>query len=89
VELVPADDMKVRVLQPPPRSTTRATQALQCEELKELKGTSNLPGYTAELNGLQQGQIVQVYLASRPPSQGGQGERKDKDALADDRPSSR
>lgn len=71
VEFETGDDTKYRVLYPPaafddkgnPKTYTKA-------ELKELKGTENLPGYPAERDALHGGQTVVVAAARKPLAAG-------------------
>ncbi len=63
IDLKAADDIKVRTLQPPIDYDDKGNvKKYTAKELKELKGTGNLPGYTAEFDSLRNSQIVKVYL---------------------------
>jgi hypothetical protein len=83
VELVPADDLKVRTARPPleyddkgyPKKYTK-------DELKELKGDARLPGYAADFDSVQNGQVVVAYLARKQPA----AKSGKKDPPADDKP---
>jgi hypothetical protein len=83
VELVPADDLKVRTARPPleyddkgyPKKYTK-------DELKELKGDPRLPGYAADFDSVRNGQAVVAYLARKPVA----AKAGKKDAPADDKP---
>jgi len=62
VELRGAEDMVVRLSQPPLDYDEKGkVRKYTAKELKEMKGTAGLPGYQGELSNLQVGQIVQVY----------------------------
>jgi hypothetical protein len=83
VDLAPADEMIVRRTHPPvmfddkgkPRKPTQ-------KELKELKGSGNLPGYMAEASDLKANQIVTVYVQmNKKPAK-----KDDVEALADSKP---
>jgi hypothetical protein len=88
VELQAADDMKVRLLQPPvafddngkPKKYTK-------KELDELKGSDKkLPGYTASFENLRPGQEVEVYLAKKKDSGKPSAKDPDADTKSDKRP---
>jgi hypothetical protein len=88
VELQAADDMKVRLLQPPtafddngkPKKYTK-------KELDELKGPDKkLPGYTATFENLRPGQSVKVYLGKKKDSGKSSAKDPDKDTKSDKRP---
>jgi hypothetical protein len=58
------DKIKVRSVQPPVDYDEKGNlKKYTAEELKALRGTSGLPGYTAEYDSLRAGQVVHVYLA--------------------------
>jgi hypothetical protein len=90
VKAVPADDMKVRLLQPPEAFDDKGHRKKYTEkELKELKGPDNLPGYTGALEDVKSNQLVLVTLARKPgkaaekPKDGDKakdGDKLDKDA---------
>jgi hypothetical protein len=63
-----ADDMKVRLAQPPEAFDDKGNlRKYTDKELKELKGTdSSLPGYTGALDDLKNNQLVLVTLARKP-----------------------
>jgi hypothetical protein len=66
IEIVPAQDMKVRSLHPPAAFDEKGNpKKYTPQELKELRGDGRLPGYAADLSGLQDGQVVTVRLARR------------------------
>jgi hypothetical protein len=66
VEVVAADDLKVRTLNPPVQYDEKGfPKKYTKDELKELKGDSKLPGYTADFDAVQQGQVVVAYLAQK------------------------
>jgi hypothetical protein len=88
IELQAAEDMKVRLLQPPvafddngkPKKYTK-------KELDELKGPDKkLPGYTAAFENLRPGQVVEVYLAKKKDSSKPSVKDPDKDTKSDNRP---
>ena len=73
-ELAAADDLKVRVLYPPPTTDERGNpKKYTAKELKALKGPGNEWGYTADFDSLKPGQTVRFYLkwpkpaAKQPP----------------------
>jgi hypothetical protein len=75
-ELPAADDLKVRVLYPPPATDERGNpKKYTSKELKALKGPGNEWGYTADFDSLKPGQTVRFYLkwpkpaAKQPPRQ--------------------
>jgi hypothetical protein len=71
VEVLPADDLKVRTLNPPLQYDDKGyPKKYTKEELKELKGDSKLPGYNADLDSVQQGQVVVAYLARKKAQKG-------------------
>jgi len=92
VELQTIEDVKVRMLTPPPqfddKGHVKKYTAKELKELlKELKGPDpKLPGFQAEFGDLHEGQIVQVHLVKKkgvptaaPVRRGGKG--VDVDAL--------
>jgi hypothetical protein len=88
VRAVPADDMKVRLAQPPPAFDDKGNiKKYTAKELKELKGPDNLPGYTGTMDDVKANQLVVVYLARKPAKAGDKakdGEKtKDGDKLLD------
>jgi hypothetical protein len=87
VEFALADDVKVRTsIMPVERDEKGKPKRLTSEEKHKLKGDDpKLPGYTAELSGLQRGQVVEVYLSrlkGSPTKKAAAGE-KDKTASTD------
>jgi hypothetical protein len=67
VKAVPADDMKVRLAQPPQAFDDKGNvKKYTAKELKELKGSDNLPGYTGTLEDVKSNQLVLVTLARKP-----------------------
>jgi hypothetical protein len=70
VDLQPTDDMKVRMLQPPPDFDEKGRpKRYTAKELKELKGPDpKLPGYSADFDSLKPDQIVKVFLARKKPA---------------------
>jgi hypothetical protein len=66
VKVVPADDMKVRLAYPPPAFDDKGfPKKYTAAELKELRGTENLPGYSGSLDDIKTNQIVLVTLARK------------------------
>jgi hypothetical protein len=71
VEIRLADDAIVRWQQAPMQFDSKGKPVKPtAEELKALKGDSNLPGYAAEVSNLKQGQVVKVILGKRRLSKG-------------------
>jgi hypothetical protein len=66
VEIQPADEMRIRSLHPPVAFDEKGNpKKYTAQELKEMRGDGKLPGYAAELTGLQDGQVVTVHLARK------------------------
>jgi len=66
VPLQLVDDVKVRVLKPPTRFDDKGrVKKYTAKELKELKGTENLPGYPSALAAVKAEQIVEVSVARK------------------------
>jgi len=64
IELEAAEDMKVRMANPPMEYDEKGRpKRYTSKELKELKGSSALPGYPGDFENLKTNQVVQVYLA--------------------------
>jgi hypothetical protein len=87
-ELKPADDMKVRLANPPAAFDEKGKpKRYTAKELKELKGEGNLPGYQAGLESLRANQVVTVYLSAKkraaPPKK---GKELDKETLEESKP---
>jgi hypothetical protein len=83
VRAVPADDMKVRLLQLPAAYDDKGNlKKYTAKELKELKGPDNLPGYTGTLEDVKTNQLVLVSLA-RKPIKAGDKKEKDTDKAPD------
>jgi hypothetical protein len=91
VEISTTEDVKVRLSNPPPKfddkgKLVRYTQ----KELKELKGDSNLPGYSGEFSDLAADQIVAVTLVRKKdapkPAVKPKGKDADTDLLQDNLP---
>jgi hypothetical protein len=81
VKAAPADDMKVRLLQPPEAFDDKGNpKKYTAKELKELKGPDNLPGYTGSLDDVKTNQLVLVTLARKPAKP---AEKKDGDKPKD------
>lgn len=89
VEWTAADDLKVRMYNPPPQFDDKGrVKRYTPKELRELKGNDKLPGYPAEFSDIKSGQIVQVTLlqkkgGARPIKRGKDAEA---DVLPDDLP---
>jgi hypothetical protein len=61
-----AEDVKVRTLVLPEAFDDKGyPRRYTAEELKELKGPGNLPGYTAAVGDLKAGQFLRVYLVRK------------------------
>jgi hypothetical protein len=74
VQLRYAENMKVRLYQPPVDYDEKGNlKKYTNKELQELRGKENLPGYTAELDALRTGQTVKVFLSNKTPAVGKQG----------------
>jgi hypothetical protein len=67
VELQITDDIKVRVLQPPPEFDEKGRlRKRTAKELKELRGPdSKLPGFQADFDSLKPDQIVRVTIVGK------------------------
>ena len=66
VKLRFADDMKVRLLQPPVDYDDKGNlKKYTAKELQELRGKEGLPGYTGDVESVRSGQIVRVFLARK------------------------
>src|SRR5205823_4887635 len=82
VEVQAADDVKVRLSQPPPAYDDKGHfRTRTAQELKELKGPDpTLPGYAADWDDLKDGQTVTVRLArtegAKEVAKGGQADPK-------------
>jgi hypothetical protein len=60
------ENIKVRTLQPPLAFDDRGNpRKYSAKELKELKGSGNLPGYASSYSNLRTGQTVTVHLAGK------------------------
>ncbi len=67
IPAVPADDMKVRLAQPPDAFDDKGNiKRYTAKELKELRGPEGLPGYAGTLDDVKSKQIVIAYLARKP-----------------------
>src|SRR5208283_4866875 len=78
--LTAADDLKVRLLQPPLRFDDKgAPVKYTAEELKEMRAKDKLPGYAGESENLKAGQIVSVSLARKKDAPKINIKDKDKD----------
>lgn len=61
-----SDQLKVRVAKLPPVFDGEGKRrAYSAKELRELKGSANLPGYTAKLDDLKENQLVRVYFVKK------------------------
>ena len=66
VKVMTIDDVKVRTKNPPVAYDDKGNKKRYTpKELKELRGDSKLPGYTAEFNDLKQNQWVKVSLVRK------------------------
>jgi hypothetical protein len=66
IELQPINDVVIRRMQLPLAFDDKGfPKKYTAQELKELKGTGNLPGYNADRIDLQAGQTVMVYLVKQ------------------------
>src|SRR5262249_18387511 len=82
VELKAADDLIVRTAAPPPaRDGQGKPRPHTAQELKELKGAGNLPGYPAEPGSLKKGQSVVCYYEPAKPAK-----KADSETPADTKP---
>ena len=88
LDLEPASDMKVRILNPPPAFDEKGNaKRYTTKELKEMKGpNASLVGYTADMSSLQSGQVVAVFLARPAVKPQPAGAKKDKDTPEDNKP---
>ena len=86
VEMRAAENCKVRAMAPPIEFDDKGRlKTYTQKELKELRGTSKLPGYPADFDRLSAGQMITVYLAKPPAkekgekiSKGDKGDKADK-----------
>src|SRR5262245_20282491 len=66
VKVMTIDDVKIRTEHPPVAYDDKGNKKkYTAKELKELKGDSKLPGYSAEFNDLKQNQVVKVSLVRK------------------------
>lgn len=84
VELQAADDLKIRVLQPPPDFDEKGRpKRYTKKELDELRGPDKkLPGYQADFDSLKPEQIVRVTVVRKkgvPQAPAPRPRKKDKD----------
>jgi hypothetical protein len=87
VEFQAGEDMKIRSLRPPVAFDEKGNpKKYTPQELKEMRGDGKLPGYAAELTGLQNGQVVTVHLATRKAPAAKPGDKDKKDPPADEKP---
>jgi hypothetical protein len=64
-----AEEVKVRTLVLPEAFDDKGyPRRYTADELKELKGPGNLPGYTATMGDLKTGQYLRVYLVRKVPA---------------------
>jgi hypothetical protein len=71
VKVMTIDDVKVRTKNPPVAYDDKGNKKkYTAKELKELKGDSKLPGYSAEFNDLKQNQVVEVSLVRKKSDKG-------------------
>jgi hypothetical protein len=84
IDLRAAEDMKVRTMKPPLEYDDKGNvKKYTAQELKELRGKGNLPGYTADFDSLREGQIVKVYLAKPKAKPKKKVDKKDKKGKKD------
>ncbi len=70
IEMRASEDCKIRAKNPPVEYDDKGrVKVWTSKELKELKGTSNLPGYPADFERLAVGQIVKVYFPKQSKAQ--------------------
>jgi competence protein ComGC len=89
VELMAADDYKVRMRNPPPQFDDKGRpKRYTKKELQELKGNDKLPFFPAEFSDIKAGQIVEVTLLQNKsgPRPIKRGKDIDADAAADNLP---
>ncbi len=66
VEWQATDDVKVRMLNPPPQFDDKGrVKKYTKKELRELKGDDKLPGFPGEFSDIKQDQIIQVTLVKK------------------------
>jgi hypothetical protein len=71
VKVMTIDDVKIRTKNPPVAYDDKGNKKkYTAKELKELKGDSKLPGYSAEFNDLKQNQVVEVSLVRKKSDKG-------------------
>lgn len=90
VEWQSIDDVKVRMLNPPPQFDDKGRiKRYTRKELRELKGEDKSPGYPAEFSDLKPAQYVQVTLVKKkgaPRVTPKRGKDADPDLLGDNLP---
>jgi hypothetical protein len=87
LELTATPEVKIRILKlPPAKDENGHTRSRTADELRDLKGPTNLPGYTAQPSDLQADQVVRLRLVKpkdqHPPAETG----KKKDNETDSKP---
>jgi hypothetical protein len=71
LEFTLAKDVAVRQLALPPAvNDAGKPRQRSADEVRRLKGASNLPGYVAEFSQLRAGDVVRVYLMQPKPPKG-------------------
>jgi hypothetical protein len=86
IELQAADDVKVRLLNPPTAFDAKGNpRKYTAKELKELRGPGHLPGYPGDFDSLKVDQIVQVTL-KKQKNQPRYWAKKDKEASSEPKP---
>src|SRR2546423_9650813 len=85
IDLQPAEDMKVRLMNPPAKFENGKVKRYSSKELKEMRGDGKLPGYNADLDSLKAEQIVQLHLVRKKdaPKSKPTGKSKDNDTSDD------
>ncbi|HXG10582.1 MAG TPA: hypothetical protein VNK04_12545 [Gemmataceae bacterium] len=80
IEIQATENVKVRSMQPPMVYDEKGNPRRHTpQELRELKGEGNLPGYMSDFDSLRTGQIVTVHLARKGGTTGPAPKSKDLD----------
>jgi hypothetical protein len=86
IGLEAAHDMKVRTMFLPVVNDDKGyRKKYTAQEIRELRGKGNLPGYSAELDALAANQVVTVYIVMKKPS-AKEGDKETKDPPSETRP---
>jgi hypothetical protein len=89
VEVSAADNVKVRMAQPPIEFDAKGNpKKYSAKELKDLKGPGNLWGFPGDFDSLKAEQIVRVFLMrpKPPPRVLGKDKNHEGDLLSDNKP---